>query len=1037
MTDWEPATEAETAMRDALRANDQEAYFRVLARTELLLPVSAQVLAGDTPVGWGTWTTGGRTHVLAFTSTAALHACLGATAGPSRRVPFADLATDWPQHEWWLAVNPGLPVEGYLPAWFVSQLSRGDVRLPGRTMGARSRLERAEALARARGEAPPEAATGGAAGPGAMTGPPPTARVPGAGDFPQRGAGPDAPPADLPPPPDAPPAHQLAQPDRPAAAAGGGATAPGSSGPAEGRRAAAELGRPSPLRRRPLGEETPPNSRSSFFEPASGRGATLRSPRDNPLRSGERATPPARPGLGGQPFPRRRPVRPHDDAAPGSPMDRAFPMERADERGASPATPDRRADPQAETPRAFQPGTAAGPGETLPRRQPTPAEVAAEERTGRLTAPARATSPGPPVSPTVRVDDLPPSATEPVSAPPAPRRGLSPIVIEGTVVESRDLPHEPPSFRSGPSDAGTRNGATAPAADPRVAPPTVGPRLDPVSAPPAAGPHPVSAPPAANGASWYSRPADDTTTRDIPHEAEPTRAFRAGAFRPGQPETEATAAARSGVDAAEATTALRLAADEAEATTALRSEADAAEATRAFRFGADPAEATRAFRPTSDPAEATTAFRVAASDPAAAVPHLADPSGRAEAGTPFPAAAPAPDEAATRPVSAPDDTARPGAGLDDAGATMAFRPDPTAGDAAPGVSPAADPAAPAEPGVAPDPVDADRPEKPDVEAFRPANEVEENLLDAAGAGSTDTFLSTLLLARVLLPTAPDSAPGSRPGDAGFVWRTEELDGEPYVVVHTSPERLADHGGTEVDTVEVRFVRLIRNWPDEAWSFAVNPGTPVGAKLPGEQIVALASWAAEVGLGDQPDVEPAPPSAPEPAERSRYAPEATDPSRPVLMQKAVAPSQLAYYLERGYDRVSGFVHRAGELAHLTTPAQLHEALGLGYPDSPFARDADRVYVLRWPAYRPSLYRIPYGGQNEPAMRAMEGWVIERAPFRGNGFAPGESSDVVAEFKVDSARLPHGAQLWRIGADGTERVIAVLDADAPLWRQIGAP
>ena len=44
-----------------------------------------------------------------------------------------------------------------------------------------------------------------------------------------------------------------------------------------------------------------------------------------------------------------------------------------------------------------------------------------------------------------------------------------------------------------------------------------------------------------------------------------------------------------------------------------------------------------------------------------------------------------------------------------------------------------------------------------------------------------------------------------------------------------------------------------------------------------------------------------------------------------------------------------------------------------------------------------------------MRAMEGWVIERPPFRGNGFAPGEGSDVIAEFKVDSARLPHGAQL----------------------------
>jgi hypothetical protein len=39
-------------------------------------------------------------------------------------------------------------------------------------------------------------------------------------------------------------------------------------------------------------------------------------------------------------------------------------------------------------------------------------------------------------------------------------------------------------------------------------------------------------------------------------------------------------------------------------------------------------------------------------------------------------------------------------------------------------------------------------------------------------------------------------------------------------------------------------------------------------------------------------------------------------------------------------------------------------------------------------------------------------------------------------VDSARLPHGAQLWRIGADGTERVVAVLDSDALRWREVEA-
>src|SRR3712207_2683236 len=86
VTEWEPATEAEAAMREALRAGDQELYFRILARTDLLLPVSAESLAGQAPAGWGTWTASGRTHVLAFTSEQALQACLAEHAGSARRI---------------------------------------------------------------------------------------------------------------------------------------------------------------------------------------------------------------------------------------------------------------------------------------------------------------------------------------------------------------------------------------------------------------------------------------------------------------------------------------------------------------------------------------------------------------------------------------------------------------------------------------------------------------------------------------------------------------------------------------------------------------------------------------------------------------------------------------------------------------------------------------------------------------------------------------------------------------------------------------
>src|SRR5205085_2372990 len=70
--------------------------------------------------------------VLAFTSPSALQACLADYTGSARRVAYAELAETWPNLEWWLAVNPGLPIEGYLPAWFVAQLARGDLRLPTR-----------------------------------------------------------------------------------------------------------------------------------------------------------------------------------------------------------------------------------------------------------------------------------------------------------------------------------------------------------------------------------------------------------------------------------------------------------------------------------------------------------------------------------------------------------------------------------------------------------------------------------------------------------------------------------------------------------------------------------------------------------------------------------------------------------------------------------------------------------------------------------------------------------------------------------------
>ncbi|MFC3503846.1 SseB family protein [Micromonospora krabiensis] len=1022
MTEWEPATEAEAAMRDALRANDQELYFRILARTDLLLPVSAQS-AGPAAAGWGTWTTGGRTHVLAFTSSAALRACLGDNAGPTRRTPYAELAGGWPNPEWWLAVNPGLPVEGYLPAWFVTQLSRGDVRLPGRTLGARARLERAETLARAR-------AAGG--GRDASSGP-----SAGAGDVPSAGPQPGAavhtvpassgngssssaesvlPRRPVDPPPDArqpstgrgllDSARRLAEPSR-----------------LDSTRPAAERGRldsAHPAEPGRLDNVRPAAEPSRLVSGRSAPPPFMPSANDRP-GAGSRWPAPPRPGAGSDS--ERTGGSGRDAGTADGPGRRDEPATRADGDGAEPRrsffepasgrrsaplgdpAAGRRSAPLGDSARpadrAVPPSRFARGEQPFPRRRPFHGPVGAEP-THAFLAPDREPTPAP---------------RAPVNDPPAGRRPE----VEAT----QPLPRPEPSaedvtraFRASvgphrsagrPSWAGTDEDRTQPLPPRHPEPVEELARsvAEPVSAPPA--PRQDFKPIVIEGTIIASRDLPDDP-EDEPRSPAPGRRWASD-----RPDGEASAT-RSGDRSSTAGNG------RTEGDNDLWGVRQAGGAAAASGDGADlwtpraGRGATSGAGTSAGAADATMRFAAAgAADPTTAYTETGSTDPTAGLGASEPA----------RPSTGYADAASTGAaGYADAASTGAdATADPRGGGSAP-PRPADEPiaeSADTTPAVAEPPVD-----------FQPANAVEEDLLSAAGAGSTDTFLSTLLLARVLLPVAPDSTPGSRPGDTGFVWRTQELDGETFVVVYTSPERLADHADGEVETVRVKFVQLIRRWPDEAWSFAVNPGSPVGAKLPGEQIVALASWAAEVGLGDEGEIE----EAPAPAERPRHTPKAVDPSRPVLMQKAVAPSQLTYYLERGYDRVSGFVHRANELAHLTTPAELYDALGLGYPDSPFSRDAEEIYVLRWPAHRPSLYRIPYGGQNEAAMRAMEGWVIERAPFRGNGFAPGESSDVVAEFKVDSARLPHGARLLRLGADGSERVVAVLDTDTVSWREVGA-
>jgi hypothetical protein len=314
--------------------------------------------------------------------------------------------------------------------------------------------------------------------------------------------------------------------------------------------------------------------------------------------------------------------------------------------------------------------------------------------------------------------------------------------------------------------------------------------------------------------------------------------------------------------------------------------------------------------------------------------------------------------------------------------------------------------------------------------FEPGNRIDQELYDAAFGGDSDAFLRVLLNANVLVPIPGDAPLEVTPMQREFRWGAA-LRSEAAVQVFTSLVRLREVL-PESRFVYADFRELIGAWPRDDWAMLLNPGTRIGASLQGDQVRALSEWAVRVGLVPARPEVPLPPPRPEPA----VAPLPADPddrvSSPMIMQKVVPHNLVPWYLEQGYDRVGGFVHSTGDVAELQTPGQLYEALGLLYDGSPFSLADDGVYVIRWPAYCPDLYRVPFGGRDEAELAAWgeAGWVIERAPFVGGGFAPG-SAGSIREYKVDSVRLPYGAEMYYLGHDRSERFVAMYDPDRLAW------
>ncbi|TMR03037.1 SseB family protein [Actinomadura soli] len=323
---------------------------------------------------------------------------------------------------------------------------------------------------------------------------------------------------------------------------------------------------------------------------------------------------------------------------------------------------------------------------------------------------------------------------------------------------------------------------------------------------------------------------------------------------------------------------------------------------------------------------------------------------------------------------------------------------------------------------------------PEVHPAGPSDSgLETALAEARERGDQHGYLNLLARAVLYLP-----APGGA-GASDHQFATARFGGGTFVLAFTSPEAM-NHSlqGQAAHHREASLAELSRGWPHPDWQLAINPGLPSASYLdanalfepdgparaepvPGDAVAARtapsppespspspAEPREPSGVPEGSETPTSPPVAPRPREAAsstgRRGPADGGP-QVVIMQKAVRPEHVRHYLDGGYDLVAGYVHRVQDVAEPATPAALIRGLGLVYEGSPFTPDDEEIFVIRWPAVKPSLFP---------------------GPLHAPGDGPG-----IPEFKIESQRLPHGAELYRLVVAGTESPVASYDADLRRW------
>lgn len=277
----------------------------------------------------------------------------------------------------------------------------------------------------------------------------------------------------------------------------------------------------------------------------------------------------------------------------------------------------------------------------------------------------------------------------------------------------------------------------------------------------------------------------------------------------------------------------------------------------------------------------------------------------------------------------------------------------------------------------------------------PSPTVEDELAAAKGRGDQRSYLQLVMETDLYLPVPPEEQ-----ADAGVRYATAIFNDGTYVLAFTSPEAMERSvGGEPMRHRRTSFADLARAWPRPDWQLAINTGLPSAAFIDSGTVRRIA----------QQEQRPATPTGTQnvsPTATQNVTPATTQKPTPTVMQKVVRPEHVTHYVEGGYDRVAGHVHRLQDVREMTTPEQLVHGLSLTYDGSPFWPDDPEIHVIRWPLVKDAL--------------------LKDSPPRSAKQAKG-----VRAFTIDSQRLPHGAELYRLDRTGRETLVAVFNADIRGW------